>query len=210
MNSHITSDHRILKIYSNEDNKYTRLSHGYLTSIHVLLLWLLCCLQHSVISNTHIGRIYRNTVGNIIYFLGASFIHATHLIGAYCMEYIHNHVVYAPSQWETTLHCNVVSYWLDAYTQWSLILTRNNCNSKLFPGTTDQNPEIWQCGNNPMQFNSVYCHQQNINRNAEHGWNHLNTNQHKYGQSEKIYHLKLFIPNVLIPVTWLTSSLSDN
>ena len=28
--------------------------------------------------------------------------------------------VYAPSQWETTLHCNVVSHWLGAYTKWSL------------------------------------------------------------------------------------------
>ena len=30
------------------------------------------------------------------------------------------HSVYAPSQWETTLHCNVVSYWLGTYTKWSL------------------------------------------------------------------------------------------
>ena len=28
--------------------------------------------------------------------------------------------VYAPSQWETTLHCNAVSHWLSAYTKWSL------------------------------------------------------------------------------------------
>ena len=28
--------------------------------------------------------------------------------------------VYAPSQWKTTLQCNVVSHWLDAYTKWSL------------------------------------------------------------------------------------------
>ena len=28
--------------------------------------------------------------------------------------------LYAPSQWETTLHCNVVSHWLGAYTNWSL------------------------------------------------------------------------------------------
>ena len=27
---------------------------------------------------------------------------------------------YAPSQWETTLQCNVVSHWLGAYTKWSL------------------------------------------------------------------------------------------
>ena len=29
--------------------------------------------------------------------------------------------VHAPSQWETTLHCNVVSHWLGAYTKWSLL-----------------------------------------------------------------------------------------
>ena len=31
-----------------------------------------------------------------------------------------NNFVYAPSQWETTLHCNIVSHWLDTYTKWSL------------------------------------------------------------------------------------------
>ena len=30
--------------------------------------------------------------------------------------------VYAPSQWETTLYCNVVSHWLGAYTKWSQTL----------------------------------------------------------------------------------------
>ena len=29
--------------------------------------------------------------------------------------------VYAPSQWETALHCNAVSHWLGAYTDWSLL-----------------------------------------------------------------------------------------
>ena len=33
-----------------------------------------------------------------------------------------DHFVCALSQWETTLHCNVVSHWLGAYTKWSLIL----------------------------------------------------------------------------------------
>ena len=28
--------------------------------------------------------------------------------------------MYAPSQWETTLQCNVVSHWLSAYTKWPL------------------------------------------------------------------------------------------
>ena len=32
-----------------------------------------------------------------------------------------NHFVYVPSQWETTLHCNVVSHWLGAYTKWSML-----------------------------------------------------------------------------------------
>ena len=31
-----------------------------------------------------------------------------------------DHFVYAPSKWETTLHCNAVSRWLGAYTKWSL------------------------------------------------------------------------------------------
>ena len=34
--------------------------------------------------------------------------------------YTKDHFVYAPSQWETTLQCNVVSHWLGAYTKWSL------------------------------------------------------------------------------------------
>ena len=33
---------------------------------------------------------------------------------------IRGHFVYAPDQWETMLHCNVVSHWLGAYTKWSL------------------------------------------------------------------------------------------
>ena len=33
-----------------------------------------------------------------------------------------DHFVYAPSQWEMTLQCNVVSHWLGAYTKWSLVL----------------------------------------------------------------------------------------
>ena len=31
-----------------------------------------------------------------------------------------DHFVYAPSQWETTLQCNIISHWLSAYTKWSL------------------------------------------------------------------------------------------
>ena len=31
-----------------------------------------------------------------------------------------DHCVYVSSQWETTLHCNVVSHWVGAFTEWSL------------------------------------------------------------------------------------------
>ena len=31
------------------------------------------------------------------------------------------HFVYAPSQWQTTLHCNVVCHWLGGYTKRSLM-----------------------------------------------------------------------------------------
>ena len=33
-----------------------------------------------------------------------------------CWQYHWEDFVYAPSQWETTLHCNVVSHWLGAHT----------------------------------------------------------------------------------------------
>ena len=34
--------------------------------------------------------------------------------------HLRDHFVYAPSQWETTLQCNVVFHWLGACTKWSL------------------------------------------------------------------------------------------
>ena len=33
-----------------------------------------------------------------------------------------DHSVYASSQWETMLQCNIVSHWLGAYTKWSLYM----------------------------------------------------------------------------------------
>ena len=42
-------------------------------------------------------------------------------IAGCCYEHSpRDHFVNAPSQWETTLHCNVVSHWLGAFTKWSL------------------------------------------------------------------------------------------
>ena len=37
-----------------------------------------------------------------------------------CLHLSRDHFVYAPSQWETTLQCNVVSHWLGAFTKLSL------------------------------------------------------------------------------------------
>ena len=33
-----------------------------------------------------------------------------------------DHSVYVPSQWEMVLHCNTISHWLGAYTEWSLMI----------------------------------------------------------------------------------------
>ena len=41
----------------------------------------------------------------------------------YIEDYIRNHSVYAPSQWEMALQCNAISHWLGAYTEWSLLHT---------------------------------------------------------------------------------------
>ena len=38
----------------------------------------------------------------------------------YAKNIYRDHFVYALSQWEATLHCNVASHWLGAYTQWFL------------------------------------------------------------------------------------------
>ena len=38
-----------------------------------------------------------------------------------CFVFHMDHYVYAPSQWEMMLHCNIISHWLGAYTKLSLI-----------------------------------------------------------------------------------------
>ena len=35
--------------------------------------------------------------------------------------------MHAPSQWETTLHCNVVSHWFGTYTKWPLLGPGKDC-----------------------------------------------------------------------------------
>ena len=48
--------------------------------------------------------------------------HVQHLYT--CQSLFRDHYVYAPSQWEFALHCNDISHWLGADTEWSLLLTR--------------------------------------------------------------------------------------
>ena len=38
----------------------------------------------------------------------------------FCGRWFNDHLGYGLSQWETTLHCNVVSCWLNPCTEWSL------------------------------------------------------------------------------------------
>ena len=40
-----------------------------------------------------------------------------------CFIKFRDHSVYASSQWEMALHCNTISHWLGAYTEWSLKFT---------------------------------------------------------------------------------------
>ena len=59
-----------------------------------------------------------------------------------------DHFVNAPSQWETTLHRNVVSHWLGAFTKWSLLaitLTHQKWVSKLPQPHTSLEPRKKIC-----------------------------------------------------------------
>ena len=47
------------------------------------------------------------------------------------LYWIRDDFVYAPSQWETTLQCNVVSHWLGACTEWSCWMKAGGINQRL-------------------------------------------------------------------------------
>ena len=49
----------------------------------------------------------------------------------YIPRIIRDHSEYGLSQWETTLHCNVVCHWLSPYKEWSLI--NHTGSSKFIP-----------------------------------------------------------------------------
>ena len=48
------------------------------------------------------------------------------------------HFVYAPSQWKTTLHCNIVSHWRGVYIKWSLIMVQFPCTKTLQKNSRNQ------------------------------------------------------------------------
>ena len=55
------------------------------------------------------------------------------------------HSVYATSKWEKTLHCNVVFYWLGAYTKWSLdFLSSYDVTILLLGKATMKNIYCWK------------------------------------------------------------------
>ena len=59
--------------------------------------------------------------------------------------------MYAPSQWETMLQCNVVAHWLGAYTKWSLHLR----HGFLIPWFFQLWSPIWFW--NMLKYNWVMC-----------------------------------------------------
>ena len=62
--------------------------------------------------------------------------------------------VYAPSQWKTMLQCNVVSHWLDAYTKWSLQLY----NGHGFDVQTEAGREILEIVSMPSWISWTFYH----------------------------------------------------
>ena len=66
-------------------------------------------------------------------------------VGSLCHR---DHFVYAPSEWETTLHCNVVFHWLGAYAKRSLM----SCCKNSFSIMVRNFVVLWV-------WNYTYCHE---------------------------------------------------
>ena len=64
-----------------------------------------------------------------------------------CSVTIREYFVYAPSQWEMRLHCNIVYHWLCAFTKWSLYDTvdflRNPHNGLPIAHQWGSGCEVW-------------------------------------------------------------------
>ena len=68
---------------------------------------------------------------------------------------IRDHFVYALSQWEWTLHCNVASHWLGTYTKWSMSIS---FDVLLHLGNIDMRcVESWQVENQVYAVKLRYC-----------------------------------------------------
>ena len=67
--------------------------------------------------------------------------------------------MYGLSQWETTLHCNVVSHWLSSYTEWPLTymtLNSNGCQHGWSPTQTFiWSRSLWQMKKKMVLLNRV-------------------------------------------------------
>ena len=84
---------------------------GYYTfeiTISPRIQWLILCNKCIAAMNVNASTVYGHSDA------------MNHHAGNQASRTSSDHIVYAPSQWETTLHCNVVSDWLVAYTKRSL------------------------------------------------------------------------------------------
>ena len=88
-------------------------------------------LQLNGMQTFHYGIVQNRThVVRWLYSAGPYIIHSTT---------IRDHFVYAPSQWEATLQCNVIPHWLGACTKWSLCCSnwgRTSCYIRLWTHKT--------------------------------------------------------------------------
>ena len=95
-----------------------------------------------------------------------------------------DHFLHSPNQWETTLHCNVLSHWLGVYTKWfkwplhkhikllwpsaihmaSKTLIINASGKGLIIAKPLPEPTMTPCQLNPWEQTSA---QQNFNQNTE-------------------------------------------
>ena len=59
-------------------------------------------------------------IDRIIFNIALAMDHWNLFLVIWWYHFNRGHFVYAPTQWEVTLQCNIVSHWLGAYTEWSL------------------------------------------------------------------------------------------
>ena len=104
------------------------LFHKYMYHTPIMVRRVLCLLRHFFMyakqtpvlhfSLTYICRRFSSYMQRLkqlgIVLCGRKYNRYILLMSSY-------HSVYVPSQWEMALHCNAISHWLGAYTEWSLL-----------------------------------------------------------------------------------------